>query len=216
MRTTWLVAAAALLAVSALAQQSRPAQMPPGGGPPDGRPPGPPPRCCAKVHDANGKLIGDVIRWDDRIASYPLNAMVRYPLKGGGDTVLIVGPEHIRSTQEPGGSIALFTTPDCSGNDMFAMLSWPPLVKRYSMVLPEGSASSLLINATHAWLFVTDWPPARVNPGATVFHSQWGESGACVPYPAPGYTVTGVPWGGFWMHKAGDLYAMFKRPFYSE
>lgn len=99
---------------------------------------------------------------------------------------------------------------------MFAMLSWPPLTKRYSMVLPEGSASSLLINATHAWLFATDSPPVRVSPGATVFHSQWSESGGCSPYPAPGYTVSGVPWGGFWMKKQGDLYAVFKRPFYTE
>jgi hypothetical protein len=225
----------ALLAVSSFAQrpggppgggpafpqggpQTSPEGRPPAGqaGPPDGRFPAGPPRCCAKAFDATGKLIGDVIRWDDRIPSYPLNALVRFPIKGGGDTVLVVSPEAIRSVQEPGGSVALFTTPDCSGNDMFAMLSWPPLVKRYSMVLPAGNPSTLLIAATHAWLFVTDPLPARVSPGATVFHSQWGESGACIPYPAPGYTVSGTPFGGFWMKRVGDLYTVFKRPFYTE
>lgn len=222
MRPIGVILAAALFAVSSLAQPS-PAQQPPPGGPQQGgpseaRPPFPPsPRtCCAKAFDATGKVIGRVIRWDDRVASYPLQALVRFRLKGGGDTVLAVGPESIRGMQDPEGSVALFTTPDCSGNDMFAMLSWPPLVKRYSMVLLEGSASTLLINATHAWLFATGSLPARVNPGAMVFHSQWGDSGACIPYPAPGYVVAGTPFGGFWMHRVGDLYARFKRPYYSK
>lgn len=29
------------------------------------------------VVDANDKTVGDVIRWDDRIPNYPLNAVVR-------------------------------------------------------------------------------------------------------------------------------------------
>jgi hypothetical protein len=221
MRICQVIVVAFLFAVSSFAQ-TRPAQQPPpngqGRGPGEERPPFPPPphSCCAKAFDAAGKVIGDIIRWDDRVASYPLQALVRYPLKSGGDTVLVVGPESIRGMQDPGGSVALFPTSDCSGNDMFAMLSWPPLVKRYSMVLLEGNASTLLVNATHAWLFVTDLPPARLNPGAMVFHSQWGESGTCVPYPAPGYVVSGTPFGGFWMHRIQDLYAAFKRPYYSE
>jgi len=182
---------------------------------PERRPPDRP-RCCSKAYDATGKEIGNVIRWDDRFSSYPLQAYVRYALPDGGDTLLIVAPESITGAQMPGGSVALFTTPDCSGNDLFAMLSWPPLTKRYAMVLLTGSGSSLMISATNAWLFVTGPHPARVNPGPTVFHSQWGESGACVPYPAPGYTVTGTPFGGFWMKRVEDLYAKFKRPYYSE
>lgn len=216
MRST-LTALALVLVTGAALAQPRPQQQqqqPP----PDGRPPfGPPPRCCAKVRDAVGKDIGDVIRWDDRTAAYPLSAIVRYKLKDGDDVALLVSPESINSLQQPGGSVALFTTPDCSGNTMFAMIYWPPLSKRYAMVLPAGPNPSLInVSATNAWLFVSDHLPARVSPGATVFHSQWGDQGACVPYPAPGYTVTGTPMGGFWLHKVEDLYAKFKRPYYSE
>ena len=172
-------------------------------------------KCCPTVYDATGKKIGDMIRWDDRFQSIQLWAWVRYPMKGG-DVALLVSPEAFQSVQGPGGSVALFTTPDCSGNTMFAMLGWPPLMKRYAMVLPVGSPSSLLTNATSAWLWVTDPLPARANPGATVFWSQWGEQGACVPYPPPGYTVAPTPMGGYWMHRVEDLYAKFKRPYYSE
>ncbi len=175
------------------------------------------PHCCVtKVYDATGKEVGDVIRWDDRFQSLPLNAFVRYRLMGGDDVALIVAPESITGPQAPGGSVALFTTPNCSGNAMFAMLSWPPLTKSYAMILPVGNPSTLGIAATSAWLWATDPLPSRVNPGSTVFHSQWGDSGACVPYPAPGYTVMGNPFGGFWMHRVEDLYKKFKRPFYSQ
>jgi hypothetical protein len=204
MRRMSIMVALSLLAFASLAQPR-----------PDPQP-GPPQRhCCARVYDAADKEIGEVIRWDDRVPNYPLNAIVRYKLKGGDDVALAVAPESINGLQMPGGSVALFTTPDCSGNSMFAMLWVPPLTKRYAMVLPVGPASTLYTNATNAWLWVTDYPPARVSPGATVFHSQWTESGNCQPFAPPGYTVTGTPLGGFWMKKVEDLYAKFKRPFYS-
>ena len=171
--------------------------------------------CCPSAYDANGKVIGEIIRWDDRFQSIQLWAYVRYPMQGG-DVALLVSPEAFQGVQQPGGSVALFTTPDCSGNTMFAMLSWPPLMKRYGMVLLSGSASSLLVDASSAWLWVTDPLPSRVSPGGTVFHSQWSESGTCSPYPAPGYVVAGTPIGGYWMKKVEDLYKKFKRPYYVE
>jgi hypothetical protein len=164
------------------------------------------------VVDATGKTVGEVIRWDDRIPNYPLNAVVRYKV-AGDDVALVVTTGSIRGTQENGGSVALFTTPDCSGNDMFVMLSVAPLSKRYGMVLSAGNASTVYHAPTHGWLFATDPLPARVDPGATVFHSQWADPG-CVPYPAPGYVVTGNPLGGYWMHRVEELYAKYKRPFY--
>lgn len=180
-------------------------------------PPGLNRNCCiVKVLDRNDQLIGDLLRWDDRFPTQPLQAVVRYKLKGGDDVALVVTPTSITGLQTPGGSTALFTTPDCSGNDMFVVLYWPPLMKRYSMVLPAGSPSTVHFNPTNAWLWVTDPFPARTDPGATVFHSQWGESGACVPYPAPGYVVSGGSmFGGFWMKRVEDLLAKYKRPFYS-
>ena len=174
-------------------------------------------RCCPVVYDAAGKKIGDIIRWDDRFPSLPLQAFVRYPVKGGGDVALIVAPESIAGVQNTGGSVALFTTPDCSGNTLFAMLGWPPLMKRYALVLPVASSpGSVGFGATNAWLWVTDPLPVRTSPGATVFWSQWGDTGACIPYPPPGYTVASSPFGGFWMKRVEDLYAKFKRPYYSE
>jgi len=164
------------------------------------------------VVDANGKTVGEVIRWDDRVPNYPLNAIVRYQVSGD-DVAVLVTPGAIRGLQDNGGSVALFTTADCSGNDMFVMLSLPPLSKRYGMVLSSGNPSTVYYEPTTAWLFATDPLPARVNPGATVFHSQWADP-ACVPYPAPGYTVTGTSLGGYWMHPVEQLYAKYKRPFY--
>ena len=209
-----------VFAVSAFAQRPPAGAPPPDGHPPpdvhpDGRPPDRP-RCCSKVFDATGKEIGDVIRWDDRFPTLSLQAFIRYRTTGGDDVALIVAPESITGPQQPGGSVALFETPDCSGANMFAMLYSPPLTKRYAMVLPVGNPSTLMVEATNAWLFVTGPHPKRTSPGATVFHSQWGESGACVPYPAPGYTVTGSPVGGYWMKRVEDLYAKFKRPYYSQ
>jgi len=163
------------------------------------------------VVDATGKTVGEVVRWDDRIPSYPLNAIVRYQVSGD-DVALLVTPGAIRGLQDNGGSTALFTTPDCSGNDMFAMLSLPPLSKRYGMVLSSGNPSTVFFSPTAGWLFATDPLPARVDPGATVFHSQWADP-ACVPYPAPGYTVTGNPIGGYWMHRVEEVYAKYTRPF---
>jgi hypothetical protein len=206
MRTVFATVLLVLLSASLLAQQ---------------RPSAPPgltrttDKCCPAVYDATGKKIGDMIRWDDRFQSIQLWAWVRYPMRGG-DVALLVSPEGFQGMQGPGGSVALFTTPDCSGNQMFAMLAWPPLMKRYAMVLPAGNPSSLLIDATNGWLWVTDPLPARVHPGSTVFRSQWGDQGSCVPYPPPGYTVAPSPMGGYWMHKVEDLYAKFKRPYYSE
>lgn len=193
------------------------AQTKPQPKPDDRIPPGQEKKCCVtKIYDAKGKEFGDLIRWDDRFQSVPLNAYVRYRLASGDDVALIVAPESVVGVQSPGGSVALFTTPDCSGSSMFAMLSWPPLMKRYAMILPVGNPSTLGIAATEAWLWVTDPLPSRVNPGATVFHSQWGEQGACVPYPAPGYVVTGNPFGGFWMTRVENLYKKFTRPFWSK
>lgn len=209
MRPVSALVTLSLLATPLLAQPAAAAR-------PD-RPPGLQRCCTPKVYDANGKVMGDIIRWDDRFPSIPLQAYVRYPIKGGGDVALIVAPESISGVQGPGGSVALFTTPDCSGNDMFAMLGWPPLMKRYAMVLPAASApGSVGFGATSAWLFVTDPLPTRVHPGATVFLSQWGDTGACVPYPPPGYTVAPSPFGGFWMKRVEDLYKKFKRPYYAE
>jgi hypothetical protein len=164
-----------------------------------------------KVVDATGKTVGEVARWDDRVANYPLNAIIRYKVSGD-DVALLVTPGAIRGLQDNGGSTALFTTNDCSGNDMFAMLSLPPLSKRYGMVLSSGNPSTVYYEPTAGWLFVTDPLPARVNPGATVFHSQWTDPG-CMPYPAPGFTVSG-PLGGYWMKRVEQLYAKYTRPFY--
>lgn len=174
-------------------------------------------RCCVtRAYDAKDQLIGEVIRWDDRFPTVPLAAIVRYPITPGGDDVaLVVAPETITSLQQPGGSTALFTTPDCSGTTMFAMISWPPLMKRYAMVLPVGSPGTVHFAPTAAWLWVSAPLPSRTDPGATVFHSQWNESGGCTPYPAPGFTVTGTPFGGFWMTRVEDLLKKYKRPFYS-
>src|SRR5258708_1649380 len=94
------------------------------------------------VVDANGKTVGEVIRWDDRIPSYPLNAIVRYQVSGD-DVALLVTTGSIQGLQANGGSVALFTTADCSGNDMFVMLSVAPLTKRYGMVLSAGNASTV-------------------------------------------------------------------------
>ena len=164
------------------------------------------------VVDATGKTVGEVIRWDDRVPQYPLNAVVRYQVSGD-DVALIVTTGSIQGTQPTGGSVALFTTLDCSGNDMFVMLQNAPLSKRYGMVLSSGNPSTWYYAPTQGWLFATDPLPARVDPGATVFHSQWADP-SCSPYPAPGYTVTGNPLGGYWMHRVEDLYAKYARPFY--
>jgi hypothetical protein len=173
---------------------------------------------CARVtmaYDADGKTIGEVFRWDDRIANYPLNGYVRYPV-GGDHVALVVSANAIVGLHQLGGSTALFTTPDCSGNDMFMMVYWPPLMKRYAAVLPSGEPGSINIWPTQGWLWATPPLPLPVNPAGIVFHSQWTEFGTCSPYPPPGYTVTGTPFGGYWMHRVEELYAKFKRPYWSQ
>jgi hypothetical protein len=107
----------------------------------------------------------------------------------------------------------VFTTPDCSGNDAFVQVYKPQPTERQAVILPVGSPGFYL--ATGAWLFVAAPRAPRVYPPAgTLFHSQWGDTGACAPYPAPGYTFPSSPIGGFWMKRVGNLYAKFTRPFY--
>lgn len=169
------------------------------------------PCCVRKVWDARGHELGDLIDYDERFQSQQLSGYVAYRLASGDATPLLVYPEYIQGMQAVGGGTALFTTPDCSGNDMFGVIQSPPLAKRYAMVLQVGVYA---YNATHAWLFVTDPLPTRAMPApGTVFHSQWSETGACSPYPAPGYTMAGG-FGGYRMHRVEDLYAKFTRPFY--
>ena len=171
-------------------------------------------RCCReKVWDYNGKEFGDLLEYDNRYGPQQLIGFAAYRLKGGDAVTLQVTPEAVQGLQSPGGSTALFTTTNCTGTTMFVNLYWPPLAKRYAMVLLGGSAGSLMLNASSAWLWVTDPLPSRAMPPAgTVFHSQWTESGNCSNYPAPGYTV--MPPGGFWMHRVEDLFAKYQRPFY--
>jgi hypothetical protein len=170
-----------------------------------------PQRCCVpKVLDATGKEIGEIISYDVAFPSIPLNAWVRYEVKGDS-VALLVGPEAFRPTTGLGGSAVVFTSNDCSGDAFLNQIS-PPLAKRYAAVLPEGGAG-WPFQQTHAWLYVTDPLPARVSPGATVFHSQWESTNTCVPYPAPGQTFPPNQFG-FWAKKVEDLYAKFKRPFF--
>jgi hypothetical protein len=181
------------------------------------REPNPPPArfgpCCVrKVWDARGHEIGDVIDYQ-LSPQQPWGAAVAYRLKGGDAVPIWVTPDMFQGTNGPTGSNTLFTTPDCSGNAMFAMIYQPPLAKRYSMVINEGWPPGP--GTTHAWLWVTDSAPVRQFPPAgTVFHSQW-DNLSCSPYPAPGYTInpaSGV--GGFPMHRVEDLLAKYTRPFF--
>jgi len=171
-------------------------------------------RCCAtKVLDATGKELGEVLHYDDRMPSFPHQAWVRYELKGGDSVMLNVGAEAIFPWINLGGSAVVFTSIDCTGNAFVAAMGDPTLSKRYAVVLPQGGASPGPWAATHAWLYVTDPFPTRVNAGATLWRSQWDFTNACVPYPAPGLTFAGDQWG-FFMHKVEDLYAKYKRPFW--
>jgi hypothetical protein len=168
-------------------------------------------RCCApKVFDATGKEIGEIIIYDASFPSIPLNAYVRYTVKGDS-VALLVSPEGFRPVTGLGGSAVVFTSNDCSG-DAFLNQITPPLTKRYIAVLPQGGAGWPFQN-THAWLYATDPLPTRVSPGATVFHSQWDSNNTCTQYPAPGQTFQPNTFG-FWAHKIEDLYVKFKRPFF--
>ena len=181
---------------------------------PGSRPHPPATRCChEQVWDKTGKPIGDLIWYDNSYGPQPLVGWVAYRLPGGDAVPLKVTPEALDSVQSAsGGGSAYFTTPNCTGNTLFAVISWPPLAKRQAMVLLTGQ--NALIAATNAWLFVSAPLSSRIVPGAgTVFHSQWNDGPGCQPIPAPGLTVTTVP-GGYWMTRVEDLYAKFKRPFY--
>lgn len=170
--------------------------------------------CCVPiVYDAAGKALGEVIKYDERFQSVPLNAWVRYELKGGDGVALNVGADGVFSPINPGGSNIVFTSNDCSGDAFVTALASPPLTKRYGVILTVGGVNPGPWAATNAWLYVTDPLPSRTNAGATVFHSQWDMSNACTPYPAPGLTFNPGTWG-FTMHKLEDLYAKYKRPFY--
>ena len=181
---------------------------------PDPTAPIKPVRCCAPVVvDATGKELGEVMHYDDRMPSFPHQAWVRYVIKGGDAVMLNVGAEAIFPWINLGGSAVVFTSIDCTGNAFVAALGDPTLSKRYSVVLPQGGASPGPWAATHAWLYVTDPFPTRINGAGTLFRSQWDFTNACVPYPAPGLTFAGDQWG-FTMHKVEDLYAKYKRPFW--
>lgn len=181
---------------------------------PGSHPHPPAPRCChEKVWDKNGKAIGDLIWYDNSYGPQPLVGWVAYRLPGGDAVPLKVTPEALYSVQPAAGSsTVLFTTSGCTGNTLFAVISWPPLAKRQAMVLLTGPDAYTA--GTNAWLFVSAPLASRVVPGpGTVFHSQWSDGAACQPIPAPGYTLTSGP-GGYWMTRVEDLYAKFKRPFY--
>ena len=200
------------LAVSAAAF----AQAIPQGKPSEPEPSAPvrPKRCCAPVVvDRNGKELGEVMHYDDRMPSFPHQAWVRYEIKGGDAVILNVGAEAIFPWVNLGGSAVVFQSIDCTGNAFVAAMGDPTLSKRYAVVLPQGGASPGPWTATHAWLYVTDPFPARVNGAGTLYRSQWDFTNACVPYPAPGLTFAGDQWG-FVMHKVEDLYAKYKRPFW--
>ena len=170
-------------------------------------------RCCAaKVYDANGKELGEVIEYDTRFQSINLTAWVRYQLAGGDSVALNVAPESINAVIQPGGSNIVFKSSDCSG-DAFICCINPPLTKRYSVILPAGGPAPGPWAIQHAWLYVTDPLPSRVSAAGMVFHSQWDFTNACTVYPAPGLSFTGDVFG-FWAHKVEDLYAKFKRPFW--
>jgi hypothetical protein len=220
MRSTVLLALVLLAALPApaLAQPAPATVMKPAPATTVSRPryPEPPkagPCCVRKVWDARGHEIGDVVDFDERFPSQPLGAYVAYRIKGGDAVLIAVTTERFSTFENPGGSSVLFTTPDCSGNTLFAMLYNPPLSKRYATILNSGYPGGP--TPMSAWLWVTDPLPVRTFPPAgTVFHSQW-DGASCQPYPAPGYTVnTASGVGGFWLHRVEDLLAKYTKPFY--
>ena len=177
--------------------------------------PKPTQHCCApKVVDRNGKELGPLERWDDRTPSWPHQAWVRYTLAGGDDVVLNVSADAVLAGTSLGGSAVVFTSNNCSGDAFVNQFTTPTFTKRYAVVLPVGGLNPGPWTMTNAWLYVTDPFPARVNAGATVFHSQWDFTNQCTPYPAPGFTFSGGNQWGFWMHKVEDLYVKYKRPFW--
>jgi len=168
-------------------------------------------RCCVtKVYDAAGKEFGDVLVYEvDRQLEY---VMMRYKLKDGDTVALRVSYEYALTNTMPGGSMVIFTSSDCSG-DAFVPMGRPQPTVRQAVILPVGSPG--FFDTTGALLYVSKHLALREVPvPGTVFHSQWGETGSCVPYPAPGYTYASATFGGYWMKKVENLYVKFKRPFY--
>ena len=220
MRSMLLSALIVIIGTAALAQGATAPTRP---GPVVARPPidgygkGPPHASCCheKVWDKNGKLIGDLLDYDNSYGPQPMIGYISYHIAGGDGVVLVATPDALYGLQMSGGSNTLFTTSNCTGTTLFATIAWPPLAKRYAMVLLEGGGSYPTVTATHAWLWVTDPLPTRAFPSSTVFHSQWYDNQTCQNYPAPGFTLpAGSGPGGFWMHRVEDLYAKFQRPFY--
>lgn len=167
-------------------------------------------RCCpTQVFDATGKMIGDAITTDSVFSEI----IMRYYLKDGDTIPIRVSSEYMLSNQSSGGSTVLFTTLDCVGIEAFVVVSHPQPMKRQSVILPVDSPGQFM--ATGAWLFVSEPYATRVvPPAAAVFQSQWGEGGACMNYPPPGYVYGGRPFGGYWMKRVEDLYARWKRPYW--
>jgi hypothetical protein len=163
------------------------------------------------VVDGSGKKIGALAGYD---RMRPKEWPARYAFSGRENSIVIVVKKTaIESRVRPGHGNALFTTPDCSGNDMFALVKFPGLANRRGIVLPRGPAGKLDTEATSAWLWVSGPNPALVVPGTgTVFHSEWTDHGTCSAFATPGHTVTSGP-GGYWVHPVADLLAKFKRPF---
>ncbi len=208
-----------LLAALPVAAQSEPRATPAPGpyktmtGTPAPResPPRTGPCCVFKVWDAHGHEIGDVVN-NAVSPPQPWGAAVAYRTEGGDAVMLLVTPDSFNGVSNAGSSSLLFTTPDCSGNSMFAMIYQVPLAKRYATVLNSGWPQGP--GTIHAWLWITNALPVRAfPPPGTVFHSQW-DNNQCSPYPAPGFTVnTGSGVGGFPMHRVEDLLAKYTRPF---
>ena len=123
-----------------------------------------------------------------------------------------VSPEAFNGLQ--GGSmIALFTTPDCSGNSMFA----DALVAAAREALRDGAAVGLAAAGRRdARLAVGHRPlagPRSSRPPARCSTRQWNDSNTCAPIPPPGYTVpAGSGVGGFPMHRVEDLLAKYTPP----
>jgi len=164
--------------------------------------------CLEKVYDKNGKLFGEVMKIETNHGVSQVDA--RYELKDGDNVILYVSPWYVMSDTAPGGSSVVFTSNDCSG-DAFVLVT-PQLAKRQAVVLPKATYPTW--TATEAWLYVSDpFPTPSTGTIATVFHSQW-DNGACSPYPAPGFTYSGMIFGGVWMHRVEDLYKKYSRPFW--
>ncbi|HWW61095.1 MAG TPA: hypothetical protein VN181_07000 [Thermoanaerobaculia bacterium] len=200
----------ALVALPLVAQETRPAAEVVPAAPTQPITPPELNRCCpTQVYDAKGKMVGDVITSDSTFTEL----VMRYYLKDGDTIPIRVSSEYMMSYQTSGGSTVLFLTADCLGNEAFVVLSRPQPMKRQSVILPVGSSGQYM--ATGAWLFVSEPLATRVVPAAAaVFKSQWGETGACVNYPPPGYVYMSAPFGGYWMKRVEDLYKRWQRPFW--